>query len=67
MGRRPIEWLAEYLKPRTHKDSNITLDPADYIKETGDKEYFLRLIKKVVRLNLEVQKVLERIKTLGKV
>ena len=61
-GRSPIEWLAEYLKPRTHRESGITLDPADYIKETGDREYFLRLIKKVVRLSLEVQKVLEELK-----
>jgi len=65
-GRSPIEWLAEYLKPRTHRESGITLDPADYIKETGDKEYFLRFIKKVVRLGLEVQKVLEKIRTFEK-
>jgi len=58
--------LAEYLKPRIHKDSGITLDLADYIKEIGDKEYFLRLIKKLVRLSLEVQKGLEKIRTFGK-
>ncbi len=66
-GRSPIEWLAEYLKPRPNRESGITLDPADYIKETGDKEYFLKLIKKVVRLSLEVQKVLEKIKNFGKI
>jgi len=65
-GRSPIEWLAEYLKPRTHRESGITLDPADYIKETGNKEYFLRLIKQVVKLSLEVQKILGKIRTFGK-
>ncbi len=60
-GRSPIEWLAEYLKPRTHKESGITIDPADYIKETGEKEYFLKLIKQVVKLSLEVQQVLKEI------
>jgi predicted helicase len=61
-GRSPIKWLAEYLKPRQFRNSGITWDPADYIKETGDKEYFLKLIKKVVRLSLEVQKVLKEIR-----
>ena len=57
-GRSPIEWIAEYCKPRTHRDSGITIDPADYIKETGDKEYFIRLIKQAVKVSLEIQKIL---------
>lgn len=52
-GRSPLEWLAEYLKPRKDKSSGWVIDPADYIRETQDREYFIRLIKKVVYVSVE--------------
>ena len=63
-GRSPLEWIAEYVRPRKHKDSGIVIDPADYIKETGDREYFIRLIKKVVKVSLETQKIFKELENL---
>ncbi len=60
--KSPLKWFESYLKPRTDKDSGITIDPADYIKETGDKEYYIKLIKKVVNVGLETLNLLKELK-----
>ena len=64
-GRSSLEWTAKYIRPRKYKDSGIVIDPADYIKETGDKEYFIRLIKKVVSVSLETKKILKELERLN--
>ncbi len=63
-GRSPLEWIAEYIRPRIHKDSGMVIDPADYIKETRDKEYFIRLIKRVVSVSLETRRLLMKLENL---
>ncbi|MRJ05971.1 MAG: hypothetical protein C6I01_00400, partial [Epsilonproteobacteria bacterium] len=63
-GKSPLEWLADYLKPRTDKGSQITIDPADAILESGEKEKFLNLIKKVTQLSLKTQLLLSRLSQL---
>jgi predicted helicase len=63
-GKSPLEWLADYLKPRTDKGSQITIDPADAILESGEKEQFLNLIKKVTQLSLKIQPLLSQLSQL---
>lgn len=51
------EWILDRYQVTTHKDSRITNDPNDYCREVGDPRYIIDLIKRIVTVSLETNKI----------
>lgn len=58
-GRSAVEWIMESYQVKTHKASQITNDPNDYSREIGNPRYILDLLKRVITVSLETQKLVE--------
>ncbi|MFW0770869.1 type ISP restriction/modification enzyme [Arthrobacter koreensis] len=56
-GKSAIEWILDRYQVTTHKDSQITNDPNDYCREVGDPRYIIDLIKRIVTVSLETNKI----------
>ena len=56
-GKSAIEWIIDRYQVTTHKDSQITNDPNDYCREVGDPRYIIDLIKRIVTVSLETNKI----------
>lgn len=56
-GRSAIEWIIESYQVKTHKASQITNDPNDYSREVGNPRYILDLLKRIITVSLETQKL----------
>jgi predicted helicase len=56
-GKSAIEWIMDRYQVTTHKDSQITNDPNDYCREVGDPRYILDLIKRIVTVSVETNKI----------
>jgi predicted helicase len=56
-GKSAIEWILDRYQVTTHKDSQITNDPNDYCREVGDPRYIINLIKRIVTVSLETNKI----------
>ena len=56
-GKSAIEWIIDRYQVTTHKDSLITNDPNDYCREVGDPRYIIDLIKRIVTVSLETNKI----------
>ncbi len=56
-GKAAIEWIIDRYQVTTHKDSQITTDPNDYCREVGDPRYIIDLIKRIVTVSLETNKI----------
>ncbi|MBG0741720.1 DEAD/DEAH box helicase [Paeniglutamicibacter antarcticus] len=58
MGNRSaLEWVIDRYQVTTHRDSQITNDPNDYSREEGNPRYIIDLIKRVVTVSVETNKV----------
>jgi predicted helicase len=56
-GKSALEWILDRYQVTTHKDSQITNDPNDYCRETGNPRYILDLIKRLVTVSVETMKI----------
>ena len=63
-GRSAIEWIIESYQVKTHKASQITNDPNDYSREVGNPRYILDLLKRIITVSLETQKLVDALPTL---
>lgn len=63
-GKSAIEWIMESYQVKIHKDSQITSDPNDYAREVENPRYILNLLKRVITVSLETQKLVDTLPTL---
>ncbi len=56
-GKSALEWVLERYQVTTHKDSQITNDPNDYSREVGNPRYIIDLIKRIVTVSMETNKI----------
>ena len=56
-GRSALEWVIDRYQVKPDKDSNITNDPNDYCRAVNDPRYIVDLIKRLVTVSLETQKL----------
>jgi predicted helicase len=52
-GKSALEWIIERYQVTTHKDSRITNDPNDYCREISNPRYILDLIRRIVTVSVE--------------
>ena len=55
--RSAIEWIIDRYQVRTHKDSGIVNDPNDWCDEVNDPRYIVDLIKRIVTVSLETNRI----------
>lgn len=63
-GKSALEWIIDRYQVTTHKDSQITNDPNDYCREVGNPRYILDLIKRVVTVSVETNKIVANLPSL---
>lgn len=56
-GKSALEWIIDRYQVTTHKDSLITNDPNDYCREVGNPRYIVDLIKRIVTVSVETNKI----------
>ncbi|WP_354174537.1 type ISP restriction/modification enzyme [Arthrobacter sp. UYEF36] len=56
-GKSALEWIVDRYQVTTHKDSQITNDPNDYSREIGNPRYILDLVKRIVTVSLETNRI----------
>lgn len=56
-GRSALEWVIDRYQVKTDKKSLITNDPNDYCRAVNDPRYIVDLIKRLVTVSLETQKL----------
>lgn len=56
-GKSALEWILDRYQVTTHKDSRITNDPNDYSKEIGNPRYIIDLIKRIVTVSVETNRI----------
>ncbi|MFC4398244.1 DEAD/DEAH box helicase [Arthrobacter sedimenti] len=63
-GKSALEWIVDRYQVTTHKESQITNDPNDYCREVGNPRYIVDLIKRIVTVSLETNKIVASLPTL---
>ncbi|MGF9648709.1 type ISP restriction/modification enzyme [Pseudarthrobacter oxydans] len=63
-GKSALEWIIDRYQVTMHKDSQITNDPNAYCREVEDPRYILDLIKRIVTVSVETQKIVANLPTL---
>jgi predicted helicase len=56
-GKSALEWIIDRNQVTTHKDSQITNDPNDYCRGIGNPRYIVDLIKRIVTVSVETNKI----------
>ena len=56
-GRSALEWVIDRYQVKTDKESLIMNDPNDYCRAVNDPRYIVDLIKRLVTVSLETQKL----------
>lgn len=56
-GRSALEWVIDRYQVKTDKESLITNDPNDYCRAVNNPRYIVDLIKRLVTVSLETQKL----------
>lgn len=56
-GRSALEWVIDRYQVKTNKESLITNDPNDYCRAVNNPRYIVDLIKRLVTVSLETQKL----------
>ncbi|MCQ1947589.1 type ISP restriction/modification enzyme [Arthrobacter sp. zg-Y1116] len=62
--RSALEWIMDRYRITTHKESQIANDPNDYCREIRDPRYIVDLIKRIVTVSLETNKIVETLPAL---
>lgn len=57
-GKSALEWIIDRYQVTTHKASQITNDPNDYSREVGNPRYIIDLIKRIVTVSVETNKII---------
>jgi predicted helicase len=63
-GKSALEWIVDRYQVTTHKESQITNDPNDYCREVGNPRYIVDLVKRIVTVSLETNKIVASLPTL---
>lgn len=58
-GKPALEWIIERYQVTVHKASQIRNDPNDYSREIGNPRYIIDLIKRIVTVSLETNRVVK--------
>ena len=61
-GRTPLEWLIDRYQIRTDADSGIVNDPNKWGEEHHYPQYIVELVKRIVRLSVETEKLVGELK-----
>ncbi|NNN13004.1 MAG: helicase, partial [Acidimicrobiaceae bacterium] len=61
-GKSAIEWIMERHQVVVDKDSGIRNDPNDY---SEDPRYIIDLLKRIIRVSLETQKIVNNLPKLA--
>lgn len=56
-GRSALEWVIDRYQVKTDKESLITNDPNDYCRAVNNPRYIVDLVKRLVTVSLETQKL----------
>lgn len=56
-GKSAIEWIIDRYQVTTHKESQLVNDPNDYCREVSDPRYIIDLIKRIVTVSVETNKI----------
>lgn len=56
-GKSALEWIIDRYQITTHKDSQITNNPNDYSREVGEPRYIIDLIKRIVTVSVETNRI----------
>ena len=64
-GKSAIEWVMERYQVTTHKESGITNDPNLWCDEHNAPRYIIDLIKRLVTLSLETQRLVNSLPKLN--
>ncbi|WP_226759152.1 DEAD/DEAH box helicase [Arthrobacter sp. SO3] len=63
-GKSALEWIVDRYQVTTHKDSQIINDPNDYCREVENPRYILDLIKRIVTVSVENNKIVANLPAL---
>lgn len=63
-GKSALEWIIERYQVTVHKASQIRNDPNDYSQEIGNPRYIIDLIKRIVTVSLETNKIVANLPAL---
>lgn len=64
-GKSALEWIIDRYQITTHKDSKITNDPNEYSREVGNPRYIIDLIKRIVTVSLETNRIVRKLPELN--
>lgn len=56
-GKPALDWIIDRYQVKTDKKSLITNDPNDWCREVGDPRYIIDLIKRIVTVSLETNRL----------
>ncbi|MGP5342344.1 type ISP restriction/modification enzyme [Glutamicibacter arilaitensis] len=56
-GKSALEWIIDRYQVTVHKDSQIRNDPNDYSREVENPRYIIDLIKRIVTVSLETNRI----------
>lgn len=56
-GKSALEWIMERYAITVDKDSGIRNDPNDWCKEHNDPRYIYNLVKRIIRVSLETNRI----------
>jgi predicted helicase len=57
--RSAIEWIIDRYQVRTDKASGIVNDPNDWSREVGDPRYIVDLLKRIVTVSIETNRIVD--------
>ena len=63
-SRSAMDWLIDRYQVTTHDKSGIENDPNDWARESGEPRYILDLIRRVVTVSLETNRIVESLPAL---
>lgn len=63
-GKSALEWIIDRYQVTVHKASQIRNDPNDYSQEIGNPRYIIDLIKRIVTVSLETNKIVANLPAL---
>jgi predicted helicase len=56
-GKPALEWIMERYQVTVDKDSGIRNDPNDWCREHNQPRYIVDLVKRIVRVSLETNRI----------
>lgn len=65
-GKSAIEWIMDRYQISVHKDSGIRNDPNDWSLEHNQPRYIIDLLKRVVAVSLETNRIIKELPDMGK-